>query len=86
MIKTLNVKKLGQHTGNYEFTIQQNSQGIFISIPGYGGGRDGPTTAEKPEQLQWMKEKTKFKEVWYLTWQCKSEKSLRKFINKIQPK
>ncbi len=84
MFKTIYTKHIGEHKGNYEFTIQQNSNGIFISIPGYGGDRDGPTTPDYPEQKQWMEEESGFKEVWYLTWKCKSEKSLKKFISKLK--
>lgn len=51
--------------GRYDFHIENN----YVWIAGHGGGRDGPTDADHPEQEQWMRQHSGLKEVYYLTWE-----------------
>lgn len=81
---TFTATKLGTHKGYYEFTITEEADGTFISIPGNGGGYDGPIDPRHPEQLKWMREQKGFKEVWYLTWKCTKQNRLRKFIESLK--
>lgn len=81
--KTITATQLGPHKGRYEFTITEEDDGIFITIPGYNGGYDGPIDPRYPEQLAWMRKQKGFKEVWYLTWKCTKQNRLKKFIESL---
>jgi len=82
--KTIITTVLGTHKGHYEFTITEEEDGLFITIPGYGGGYDGPINPMHPEQLEWMRKHAGFKEVWYLTWKCTKKNRIGKFIDSLQ--
>lgn len=41
----------------------------YVTIPGFGGGPDGPKEANDPAQERWMRVHSQLPEVWYLTWE-----------------
>jgi hypothetical protein len=51
--------------GRYTFDLHPN----LVLIPGHGGGRDGPTIADHPEQEAWMREHSGLRETWHLSWE-----------------
>lgn len=55
-----------------------------VLIPGYGGGRDGPTEPERPEQEAWMRSSSGLQEVWYLTWTLPDAAAKAGFMALIQ--
>lgn len=80
----IKVKQLGAYLREYNFGIRTDNSGIYIDIPGHGGGRDGPTIADYPEQEEWMRKHSGLKEVWHLTWECQDERELKEFVKKIE--
>ncbi|MCB9594027.1 MAG: hypothetical protein H6719_14940 [Sandaracinaceae bacterium] len=82
-MRTVTVPRLGEHTGSYTFRIgpAQATFEYIVEIPGHGGGRDGPTDPDHPEQQTWMRECSGLREVWYLCWEIPSEAELRRFWN-----
>jgi len=85
MYKTIKVSQLGKHKKEYEFTIKNDGATRFhILIPGSGGGPDGPTDPDYPEQEQWMRDNSGLKEVWFLMWSCPDKKTLQKFLDKME--
>ena len=41
----------------------------YVTIPGFGGGPDGPKEPNDPAQERWMRAHSGLQEVWYLTWE-----------------
>ncbi len=73
------VERLDEHEGRYRFEITHDSAGSFVLIPGHGGGRDGPTIPDHPEQEAWMRARSGLKEVWHLTWEI-PDGGLQRFL------
>jgi|GEM_PF-3623336 len=86
MSGTVKVQLLDFHKGPFTFYIQRDEDGYIISIPGHGGGRDGPKFPDKVEQEKWMRTHSHMKEIWYLTWKCKDREKLHQFLKKIGSK
>lgn len=84
MPQIIKVAQLDNQQGNYIFRIEDGYSGTIITIPGFGGGRDGPTTPDYPEQEKWMRAHSGLKEVYYLTWECKTQIELDSFIQKLE--
>ncbi|MEM6800465.1 MAG: hypothetical protein AAF696_03620 [Bacteroidota bacterium] len=76
-------KTLSGKVNSYEFRIQKFKGRYLIYIPGYGAGREGPEFPYHKEQESWMRQQSYLKEVWYLTWECKEDHQLRKFIKAV---
>lgn len=83
MFQTIFIHQLGEHSRCYSFSIHEQPHGIYVYIPGHGGGPDGPTIPDFPEQEKWMREHSGLKEVWYLSWVCKDKQELEDFIQKL---
>lgn len=62
--------------GAHTFHVEAN----HVWIPGYGGGRDGPTTSDHPEQEAWMRARSGLHESWYLTWDLPDADARRRFL------
>lgn len=84
MSKKITIKQIGEHKGEYVFWINEQKEEFIISIPGFGGGRDGPINPNFPEQEKWMRDHSNLKEVWYLTWQCNNQEELDCFLDKLK--
>lgn len=68
----------------YEFTLTKSAKRFLITIPGHGGGREGPQNPDHPEQEQWMRDLGYLKEIWFLTWECTDEYQVRRFIRAVE--
>lgn len=62
--------------GEYTFDVTDR----YVTISGYGGGRDGPTTPDRPEQEAWMRAHSGLNEVWYLTWELPDHAAREAFL------
>jgi len=62
--------------GTYRFQII----GDHVFIPGHGGGRDGPTIPDYPEQEAWMRAHSGLHESWHLQWDLPDASSRRRFL------
>jgi len=82
---TYRKSKIGQNKGDYKFHVEkQKDGGAIVKIPGHGGGGpDGPTEPDYPEQEAWMQQ-TGLEGVWYLVWKCKDEKELNDFLEQLK--
>ncbi len=65
--------------GVHHFDVME----LYVGIPGYGGGRDGPTTPDSPAQEAWMRAHSGLREVWYLCWDLPDEAARRQFLERI---
>ena len=65
------------------YTAHRSGDGGIISIPGHGGGRDGPTIPDRPEQEAWMRAQSGLRESWYLTWDIPNAGELKRFLSRI---
>ncbi len=77
-------KKLNGEINDYKFTIKKSADRFLITIPGHGGGREGPQHPDYPEQEKWIRELGFLKEVWYLTWESKDEYQVGRFIRAVE--
>jgi hypothetical protein len=71
---TYRVRDLPGLPGDYVFQTDDD----HVYIPGHGGGRDGPTTADRPEQEAWMRTQG-LHESWYLTWDLPGGEATERF-------
>jgi len=71
--------------GPFFFRYDQYKPDIVgnLSIPGHGGGRDGPTIPDRPEQEAWMRAHSGLREVWYLTWEVPCGAELRRVLARM---
>ncbi len=67
----------------FQYIHYPTSNERFIVIPGYGGGRDGPTTPDRPEQEAWMRANSGLRETWYLSWRIDSDAQLQRLLDRI---
>jgi len=79
----MTVQTLGSHEGPYEFSFSCVGGDYLCSIPGHGGGRDGPRFANHPEQEAWMRRQPGMKEVWYCCWKAKNAEVLEALMERL---
>lgn len=72
---TYRVRDLPGLPGVYEFQVDEER----VYIPGHGGGRDGPTIADHPEQEAWMRAHSGLRESWHLTWDLPGGEATQRF-------
>lgn len=78
------VERLGEHRGRYRFEVRRYpATPTLLVIPGHGGGRDGPTIPDHPEQEAWMREHGGLREVWHLTWEVPDDTTLDAFWRRL---
>ncbi|MCA9608603.1 MAG: hypothetical protein KC619_23530 [Myxococcales bacterium] len=83
-MKEVTVERLGEHRGSYRFQVLRHAASpTLLVIPGHGGGRDGPTIADHPEQEEWMRQHSGLREVWYLTWEVPDDAALEGFWRRL---
>lgn len=83
MNRKITINQIGEHKGEYVFWINEQKESFIISIPGFGGGRDGPVNPNYPEQEKWMRDNSGLKEIWYLTWESKNQEELDNFLKRL---
>lgn len=62
--------------GEYMFNVDDRN----VTIPGFGGGPDGPMNPDRPEQEAWMRARSGLNEVWYLTWELPTPAAREAFL------
>ena len=79
-IEVVNIQtaKLKGELKEYTFHLRRSREVYTFTIPGHGGGPEGPRFPDHPEQEQWMRQFDYLKEVWHLTWECREEYEYRR--------
>jgi hypothetical protein len=82
---SITIPQLDTIEGPFTFRFAQYAANVAgcISIPGHGGGRDGPTIPDRPEQEAWMRAESGLREVWYLSWEVPSAAELERFLARV---
>ena len=81
---TVQSSKLSEELKEYTFRLVQSREVYTFTIPGHGGGPEGPRFPDHPEQEQWMRKLGYVKEVWHLTWECREENEFRRFVKALK--
>ena len=81
---TLQNTSLSGELREYTFYWVETPGLYTLTIPGIGGGPEGPRDPKYPEQQEWICQFGYLKEVWHLTWECRDEYKFRKFIRAVK--